>query len=560
MIDPNIVFNLKPIQLADPLEQQAKAQNLISGQQAIRAGQQQMEHGRIALEEQKKQISEGDQMRQLFSSVPIDKETGKPNLRAVLPEVFKINPATGQSMMKGLHDQEKSELDMAKTAAELRAKKAERFSSIAGTITDEASFHQGIASAVGEGLIDPGHAQALVQQGWNPQTAAQVKQISLAGASAKEQHAMTIADLEEKRKALDAAHKKELEPFTDLETKSKAVSSALETAGRTIDSVKDQAGYQQWAASQPKEVQAVIPPSFDDKTAAKVKRMAMSAEQQSVADVQAKNAENNVTEYELRLRAAKGDKDAAKTLKDAEASKIRVAQVEAQNKWNLQMGSIASADGKPSEAAQAIANYQVPLQVALSRLPAPARELVLKQVRELNPNYDASHYDVARKTEMDATTGNLAKTSNSQSTAIAHMDVLNQAVDALKNGDIRILNQLGNALGVQVGKTPKTAFEAIVHKVGPELASAYLAGGGSVGERGATEKDFDPSLSPDQLKSNISVSAKLLEGKIKANQEQYQRGTYGRGKQQLLTPEASEALKRLSSGGTAGAATKNPYR
>jgi len=38
------------------------------------------------------------------------------------------------------------------------------------------------------------------------------------------------------------------------------------------------------------------------------------------------------------------------------------------------------------------------------------------------------------------------------------------------------------------------------------------------------EEDFSSHLSPDQIKQNIGVSALLADSKVKALQDQYQRG------------------------------------
>lgn len=551
-IDPSIVMGLQRPPVIDPLRAQAEALNLVKGTQDVRAGQQQAESGALDLQQKKQDIADQQTLRQIASETNGDiEELTKRAAGKVSP---KLHMALQQAALE--HKTKMAVL----TKDDLANKKAqnELVTNESGALVDlppdqqATEYPAAVQRLVAAGLVKPGELPAQYP---GPEAIQRFHDIHQGYNTVFEHH---IKSKEQERLDAEAARKATKENAEIPGIVAKSTEQQALTAGQLLGPVKSQPEWDAALAQLPEDVRKRYSAMYSPEEAKRASEIAMKPAERATRDIQAKNAENNVSEYELRLRAAKGDKDAAKTLKDAEGSKIRVAQVEAQNKWNLQMGSIASADGKPSEAAQAIANYQVPLQAALSRLPAPARELVLKQVRELNPNYDASHYDVARKTEMDATTGSLAKTSNSQSTAIAHMDVLNQAVDALKNGDIKILNQLGNALGVQVGKTPKTTFEAIVHKVGPELASAYLAGGGSVGERGATEKDFDPSLSPEQLKSNIAVSAKLLEGKIKANQEQYQRGTYGRGKQQLLTQEASDALKRLS--GQSGNAPKNPYR
>jgi hypothetical protein len=110
---------------------------------------------------------------------------------------------------------------------------------------------------------------------------------------------------------------------------------------------------------------------------------------------------------------------------------------------------------------------------------------------------------------------------------------------------VQVLNKLANAIGAQTGSTPQTVYQTIVHRLGPEVTKAYLASGGSVGERGTNEEDFSPNLSPDQIKQNIGISAYLADSKIKANQDQYNRGTYGRGKQKLISDDAEAARQAL---------------
>lgn len=545
MIDPSIPLAFKPPQFNDPLEQQGKILNLLAARQQIQnaplhtqALQQQIQTG--ALENEQRQTA-------------IDEEKG---FKAALArnaspfELLSTAPKLAGPHLKAIAEQQKMQLDSTKQKTTMLANALGAVKYAAPEMQAQ-RYGQVRQDAINQGLVKPED----VPEQYDP---AFVDQHFRAAIDADKQIDNHAKELDQAQRVIEAAPKTAKE-WTDLILKEGSAARSQNELDQTRASLQ--------GLGVPKALLAqTLPAMWSEAAMQQLGDQSMSPEQRRQvgiqkqnADTAAKNAENNVSEYELRLRAAKGDANAQKALKESADEKIRVAQVEAQNKWNLQAGAGMGADGQPSELAKSVGNYEIPLQQALSRVPPAMRETIMKQIKAVNPTFQASNYDVARKTELDATTGNLARTSNSQSTALAHMDVLNTAVDALKNGDIKILNQLGNSLGVQVGKTAKTTFEAIVHKVGPELASAYLAGGGSVGERGATEKDFDPSLSPDQLKSNIAISAKLLSGKIQANQEQYSRGTYGRGKQELIGKEAKAALDRLSGGKASSADTSGGY-
>jgi hypothetical protein len=195
--------------------------------------------------------------------------------------------------------------------------------------------------------------------------------------------------------------------------------------------------------------------------------------------------------------------------------------------------------------AQMIANYQTqPLNGFVMR--SPEGRAIMARVKEINPDYHAEYYNNFNKTESDATTGKIGTSANALNTMMGHLSVLNDASEALRNNNVQVLNRLANAIGVQFGRDPVTTYKTIVHRIGPEVTKAYIASGGSMGERGTNEEDFDPKLSPDQIKNNIGISAVLADSKIKALQDQYQRGTYGRGQQKLISEEANAARQRLA--------------
>lgn len=218
----------------------------------------------------------------------------------------------------------------------------------------------------------------------------------------------------------------------------------------------------------------------------------------------------------------------------------------------------ATTPGTPEDTAavaQAIADYKMPAPT-LSR--ALSNRGLMAKVLQLNPNYNGTYFPTAQKTENAFTSGREAKSVNAANTALGHLGNLSDAGEALDSGNVKILNHIANSFGVQIGKDPVTTYQTIVHRVGPELVSAYVGAGGGQGEREIAEKDFDPAASPAQRRSAIAVTAKLLKSKVDALNTQYSQGTQGRGKLKLLSPESQSTLERLSSGGAGSFSVKDP--
>jgi hypothetical protein len=210
-INPEIALQGRPVQFDSPglVNLMQQGQHLRMQQDQLRMQQeshaQQMQTGALALQEHQRQVTEGQQLRDVFKA--------SPDLRTALPEVFKINPTVGIAMQKSLHEQEKAALDLRKTDIEVKAKIADRLGSIAGTMHDEPTFHQGIVTGLNEGLIKAEDAQKLLEQGWTPESQAYVQQIVKAALTTKEQHDIGLADIKAKQDALASQHEAELHPY-----------------------------------------------------------------------------------------------------------------------------------------------------------------------------------------------------------------------------------------------------------------------------------------------------------------------------------------------------------
>ena len=178
-------------------------------------------------------------------------------------------------------------------------------------------------------------------------------------------------------------------------------------------------------------------------------------------------------------------------------------------------------------------------------LKTPYWQNIMANVFEKDPQFSEQRAQLRK----DFTVGKHSTEINSINTALVHVGVLNDAIDAMNNGNIQVLNKISNELGAQVGSDKMTTFNTIVHRVGPEISKAYIGSGGSAGERGADEKDFDPKLGPQQLKSNAAMTAQLLRSKISSLENQWNQNrsdAMPEFQQRFITPQAQQVLQKLN--------------
>ena len=149
------------------------------------------------------------------------------------------------------------------------------------------------------------------------------------------------------------------------------------------------------------------------------------------------------------------------------------------------------------------------------------------------------------KTEDAFTSGKQAEMVRANNNALEHLDLFDQARVALANNNLPVLNRIANAFGVQLGSDAKTTFDHIGQRVSEEVSKAFLPGGGGQAERAGAMQGYGSNMGDQQLQSNIRADVKLMDSQQRNLQDQYQRGTYGKGAQQLFTNEAMAARNRL---------------
>jgi hypothetical protein len=154
-----------------------------------------------------------------------------------------------------------------------------------------------------------------------------------------------------------------------------------------------------------------------------------------------------------------------------------------------------------------------------------ARSSQLMQiVQAADPTYDAQQYKTKQGIETAFTAGLPARTLKSINVADDHLKVLNSTIDALQNGDVKLLNQLGNAITTQMGAPAPTDFNGVKTIVADELVKAILGGAGALGDRKAIQETVSAASSPEQLRSMIKRYQQLMDGQRTGLAEQYKSG------------------------------------
>jgi hypothetical protein len=109
--------------------------------------------------------------------------------------------------------------------------------------------------------------------------------------------------------------------------------------------------------------------------------------------------------------------------------------------------------------------------------------------------------------------------------ALSHLDTLSELSDALKNGDIKVINRVGNLVAEQTGKPAPTNFAAAKRIVADEIVKSVTGAAGALGDRETADKTLNAANSPEQLKGVIATYKKLMDGQLGGLRNQYKAGT-----------------------------------
>ncbi len=193
--------------------------------------------------------------------------------------------------------------------------------------------------------------------------------------------------------------------------------------------------------------------------------------------------------------------------------------------FNMQNAGMTGTGGQPSAIAQAVANGQMKWGDVISpRTPQTVKEALLKEIKQINPNFNSGDFSIEQRVKEEFTSGAAAQNLTAFNTAIEHAKQLQGAADALQNGDAVALNKLGNQLGYQFGSDKMTNFNVIKNALTGEISKVFKGGQATDAEIKAVQDPFNAANSPAQLKGAIENAVKLMNSKRDALKQQYQSG------------------------------------
>lgn len=175
-----------------------------------------------------------------------------------------------------------------------------------------------------------------------------------------------------------------------------------------------------------------------------------------------------------------------------------------------------------------------------------AGQAMLRKVLAINPKWDETKVQPRMKTESDfAPGGKIGQQLTFTDTALAHLDTLSKAGAALKSGNLQILNQIANGLGLQTGASAPAVYDAINAMVAPEVTKAVVGSAGGVGERQEMGGHFGRNQSDAQREGSIGAAIGLLGARYHKQAQAYE-SQMEKPLARKLSPESQAVLDRYA--------------
>ena len=203
--------------------------------------------------------------------------------------------------------------------------------------------------------------------------------------------------------------------------------------------------------------------------------------------------------------------------------------------------------------AQAIAHYQQP-PVSPYKATTEVGSKMMDRARQIAQDegrlYNADYYHEASGTRAKFASGAEAASVRSFNTSYRHLDLLDQAIDAMNNGSWKTANALKNSIKTEFGlSAAPTDFEAIKNIAMDEVTKAVIGARGALGDRETNQATMDKATSPAILRDVLRrIYKPAMIDQLQSFKQQYTAGTHG-GKQSeqefgaKLQPEVREALE-----------------
>lgn len=196
----------------------------------------------------------------------------------------------------------------------------------------------------------------------------------------------------------------------------------------------------------------------------------------------------------------------------------------------------------------AIGHYRAP-PITIGARNNPQNKAIMDAVFAKYPDYAAEKYQGIQKAWNSFTSGPDAKLLSSGNKAIQHLNLLQGAFNALKNGDVVMVNSFKQRWLKETGSALPTNFDAIAKVAADEVATFAVGTGGrgtALADRDKIAETISRSMSQGQGEGAIESYKGLMAGQMDAKRFQYHQIGLDSMKpfEEWLMPETVDALSR----------------
>lgn len=191
-----------------------------------------------------------------------------------------------------------------------------------------------------------------------------------------------------------------------------------------------------------------------------------------------------------------------------------------------------------------------------SLFPAAAHALGIPD-SEIAQQWGKYQADVRRMTSVESAFGSGMAGRNlvSLNTVAAHLTLLREYAEALKNHDLPAANQIINRMSTQAGMPEVIQFALARTIAADEVVRLLTTTGGTVEDRAGLQRLLSEYGSPAQIFGAIDTAGQFVKERLGPLEQQYARNDPARRQefeQNMLTPEARQLFLSQRSGGGGG--------
>lgn len=183
---------------------------------------------------------------------------------------------------------------------------------------------------------------------------------------------------------------------------------------------------------------------------------------------------------------------------------------------------------------------------------SPQARIVMSRVREIgeenNAPYDAKLYKTRQAAIQAFNTGKQGDIVRSMNVGVQHLDLLDNLITSLANGDVHLINKARQHWKRATGYPAPTNFDTAKQIVADEITKAVIGGQTAEADRAELAHNLDRANSPAQLKQVVETLEGLMHGQLSGLRQQYIQST-GKTSQDFnkkLSPKTIEVLNRFN--------------